>query len=128
VPLYFLPMIPPHLAPPTLFISKHGPFPLPGGVGYTVRDPTGIDWWNVKEEEMKEMRQTLAKLSDIRKEVDAGLKDISTAGGHHGQPDYSRDTRVRQARSYALPPYVDQHLTLGLLGRYTHRPRPVPDR
>ena len=128
MPLYFLPMIPPHLAPPTLFISKHGPFPLSGGVGYTVRDPTGIDWWNVKEEEMNEMRQTLAKLSDIRKEVDAGSKAIGTAGGHHGPPASTRDMRATQARSYALLSLVGQLLTLSLLGRYTHRPRPVPDR
>ena len=29
----------------------------------------GVDGWKVKEEEMKEMRQALVKLSDIRKEV-----------------------------------------------------------
>jgi len=100
-PLFFLPMIPPHLAPPTLFISKHGPFPLPGSVGYTVRDPNGVDWWTVKEEEMKEMRQTLAKLSDI-KEVDAGIQAIGTAGSDRGIPAYARDTRVRPAGSFPL--------------------------
>ena len=64
-------MIAPHLAPPSHFISEHGPFPLSESVIYAVRDTAGVEWWNVKEEERKDVRHTLAKLSRIRKEVNA---------------------------------------------------------
>jgi len=77
---------------------------------------------------MKEMRQALVKLSDIRKEVDARLKAIGTAGGHRGLPAYPRDTRVGYVRSFALPPSLHSSLTLCKPSRYPHRRRPVPDR
>ena len=77
---------------------------------------------------MKEMRQALVKLSDIRKEVDARLKAIGTAGGHRGPPAYPWDTRVVYARSFALPPSLHSSLTLCKTFRHPHRRRPVSNR